>query len=231
MARQLTLSVSLPDRASFDNFYSAGNEELVTALRHVAATVSSAPTVMHVFGSPGCGKTHLMYAGVRLARESGQTVHYLPMREQEVDVSVLEQVDGVGLICIDDIDVIAGRRDAERALFQLYERVQDSAGHLVTTAHQAAHHLGLALSDLVSRLQSGGAYRITPLTDTQKRHALRLRAAGRGMALSDEVADYVLRRYPRDTHALFGLLDRIDEASLTAQRRITIPFLQELDRR
>jgi DnaA family protein len=152
------------------------------------------------------------------------------MREQEVDVSVLDQVDGVGLVCVDDIDVIAGQRDAERALFQLYERVQDSAGHLVTTARQAAHHLDLALPDLVSRLHSGGTYRIAPLTDAQKRNALRLRATGRGMALSEEVADYVLRRYPRDTHALFGLLDRIDEASLTAQRRITIPFLQELDR-
>jgi DnaA family protein len=51
------------------------------------------------------------------------------------------------------------------------------------------------------------------------------------MTLSSEVADYVLRRYPRDTHALFALLDQIDEASLTAQRRITIPFLQELDPR
>ncbi len=230
MARQLTLSVSLPDAASFDNFYSAGNEELVAALRHFAVTVDKAPTVMHVFGSPGCGKTHLMHAAVRLSRESGQTVHHLPMREKGIGVSIMEQVEGVGLVYIDDIDVITGRRDVERALFQLFERAQDSAGRLVTTARQAAHHLGLALPDLVSRLQSGQTYRITPLTDTQKRNALRLRAAGRGMALSDDVADYVLRRYPRDTHALFGLLDRIDKASLTAQRRITIPFLQELER-
>lgn len=230
MARQLTLSVSLPDTASFDNFYSAGNEELLTALRHFVTSFGDAPTVMHVFGGSGCGKTHLMIAGVRVARESGHTVHYLPLREHEGDVSVLERVDGVGLVCVDDIDVIAGRQDAEFRLFKLYERVQDSAGHLVTTAHQSAHHLGLELPDLVSRLQSGGTYRINPLTDAHKRNALRLRAAARGMALSNEVADYVLRRYPRDTHALFGLLDRIDQVSLAAQRRITIPFLQALDR-
>lgn len=229
MSRQLTLSVSLSDTASFDNFYASGNEELLTALRHFAATSASAPTIMYVFGSPGCGKSHLMHAAVRLARDRGQSAHYLPMRERDVDVSVLDQIDGVGLVCIDDIDVVAGRREAERSLFQLYERIQDNAGRLLTTAHQAAHHLGLQLPDLVSRLQSGGAYRIAPLTDAHKRKALRLRAAGRGIALSDEVTDYVLRRYPRDMHALFGLLDRIDEASLSAQRRITIPFLQELD--
>ncbi len=230
MAHQLTLSVSLPDTASFDNFFSIGNEELTTTLRHFTSSLANAPTVMHIFGAPGSGKSHLLYSGVRLARESGHTVHYLPMREPEVDGSVLEQVDGIGLVCVDDIDVIAGQRDAERALFQLYERVHDRTGHLVTTALQAPLHLALTLPDLVSRLQSGGTYRITPLTDAQKRSALRLRAAGRGMAMSDEVVDYVLRRYPRDTHALFALLDRIDEASLTARRRITIPFLQELDR-
>lgn len=203
----------------------------MTALRRFAVTVGDAPTVMHLFGGCGCGKTHLMYSGIRIARECFQAVNYLPMGKQEIGVTALEQVNGVGFVAIDDIDAIAGRGDAERALFQLFERVRDRSGHLVTTAQQAPHHLGLTLPDLVSRLQSGETYRIAPLTDGQKRNALQLRAAGRGMTLSSEVADYVLRRYPRDTHALFALLDRIDEASLTAQRRITIPFLQELDPR
>ncbi len=230
MARQLTLSVSLPDMASFDNFYPSGNEELVTALRHFAATVGTPPTVMHIFGASGCGKTHLMYAGLKLTRGEGQPAHYLPMREPGVDSSAMEQIDGFGLVCVDDIDVLAGQAEAERALFRLYERVQDRFGHLVTTARQAARRLGLGLPDLVSRLHSGGTYHVSPLTDADKRNALRLRAAGRGITLSDDVLDYVLRRYPRDTHALFGLLDRIDQASLTAQRRVTIPFLQQLDR-
>jgi DnaA family protein len=35
-------------------------------------------------------------------------------------------------------------------------------------------------------------------------------------------------RYPRDLGALLDLLDRVDRASLAAQRRVTIPFLRSL---
>jgi len=36
-----------------------------------------------------------------------------------------------------------------------------------------------------------------------------------------------VRRLPREPQVLFGVLDRLDEASLAAQRRLTIPFLRE----
>ena len=54
------------------------------------------------------------------------------------------------------------------------------------------------------------------------------RARARGLDLSDEVGVYLLRRCPRDTHALFALLERLDKASLAAQRRLTIPFVRDL---
>jgi DnaA family protein len=45
--------------------------------------------------------------------------------------------------------------------------------------------------------------------------------------LSEEAAAYLVHRLPRDLHSLFAVLDRLDEASLAAQRRLTIPFLRE----
>jgi chromosomal replication initiation ATPase DnaA len=39
----------------------------------------------------------------------------------------------------------------------------------------------------------------------------------------------ILSRYPRDLPTLFDLLDRIDRASLIQQRRVTVPFLRELE--
>jgi DnaA family protein len=57
---------------------------------------------------------------------------------------------------------------------------------------------------------------------------LRLRASRRGLDLSDEAAVYLLHRVPRDLHSLFGVLDQLDDASLAAQRRLTIPFLREV---
>ena len=42
----------------------------------------------------------------------------------------------------------------------------------------------------------------------------------------DETGRYLLTRFSRDTHSLFRLLDELDQASLSAQRRLTIPFVR-----
>jgi len=46
--------------------------------------------------------------------------------------------------------------------------------------------------------------------------------------LPEETLQWLQRRVPRDMRSLYGLLDRLDEASLAAQRRLTIPFIREV---
>ena len=45
--------------------------------------------------------------------------------------------------------------------------------------------------------------------------------------LPDDVGRFILTRGARSMSALFDLLDRLDQASLQAQRKLTIPFLKE----
>ena len=58
--------------------------------------------------------------------------------------------------------------------------------------------------------------------------AAEARAARRGLELSREAAAYLVHRLPRDMHSLCAVLDRLDEAALVAQRRLTVPFLREV---
>jgi DnaA family protein len=53
-----------------------------------------------------------------------------------------------------------------------------------------------------------------------------MHAEQRGLELSDEVANFLLRRLPRDMHTLCSFLDELDIASLTAQRKLTVPFVR-----
>ncbi len=98
----------------------------------------------------------------------------------------------------------------------------------MVSARCAPAALNLGLPDLVSRLGWGPVFQLQPLDDEGKRAALQLRARQRGMELPDEVAVYLLRRSPRDMDSLFELLQRLDVASLAAQRRLTIPFVRAL---
>ena len=67
---------------------------------------------------------------------------------------------------------------------------------------------------------------IAPVEADQCR-ALQQRATARGLELTHEAALYLLHRLPRDMHTLFSVLDELDQASLVAQRRLTISFLRE----
>jgi len=54
------------------------------------------------------------------------------------------------------------------------------------------------------------------------------RAAARGMKIGDEVVEFLINRTARDFHTLFTLLEKLDEQTLIAQRKITIPFVKKL---
>ena len=76
------------------------------------------------------------------------------------------------------------------------------------------------------RLTLALVFQLQSLSDEDKLRALQLRASRRGLQLSDEVGRFILTRGTRSMSALFELLERLDQASLQAQRKLTIPFLK-----
>ncbi len=233
---QLPLDVGLRDTASFDSFCSGRNRELVDRLKatildpdHCADPGGHQGSQIYLWGEAGCGKTHLLQALCGLASQRGHSAVYLPLDAHQHGVQWLEDVDRLSLVCIDDLQAIAGQRLWETALFTLGDRVRERAGSWVVAGDVSPKGLSLTMPELESRLARGLIYRVLGLNDEDRSQAVRLRAQQRGLELSDEVIRYVLSRYPRDTVALFELLDRLDKASLASGRRVTIPFLRELD--
>jgi len=160
---------------------------------------------------------------------AGATPAYLPLGQaDEVSPEVLAGLEHLALVCIDDIQAIAARPEWEAALFHLYNRIRETATPLIMSGNAAPRAVDLKLADLSSRLSWGLVLQLHALNDEEKIAALTLRAKGRGIELPDDVARFLLRRCPRDMPGLFELLQRLDLASLAAQRRLTIPFVREL---
>lgn len=231
---QLALNLRLRDASSFENYFVARNREAVERLQHGVRSVSSAPQTpaswLVLWGEPGTGKTHLLEAACRAAQEQGHAPLYIPLAgKKEFTTALLEDVEQVPLVCVDNVDAIAGDAAWEAALFALYERLRAQGGMLVLAARSGPAAIGLRLADLATRLSAGLVYQLQPLSDVEKIAALRLRAQRRGLEMTEEVANYLLTRFPRDMHSLFALLDRLDTATLAAQRRLTIPFLRGLE--
>lgn len=222
--RQLPLAVRLTDTALFSTFHAGPNAEAVAHLEEVAAGRAPGP-VAWVWGPPSSGKSHLLQAACAAASRAA----YLPAGElAQAGPGALAGWEDRALVCLDDVDRLAGEPDWERALFGLFNGLAEAGGRLVVSASTSPGGAGFGLPDLASRLAWGAVFRLEPLDDDDRVCALRLRAAHRGLELPEESARYLLRRLPRDMRALCGWLDRLDVASLAAQKRLTVPFVREV---
>jgi DnaA family protein len=217
--KQLALPVRLRAEAVFDSFAGGINAEVVAALR----TPGDDP--VWLWGAHGTGKTHLLQAACAAAANAAA---YFPLdRTHGLPPEALCGFATRGLLCVDDVDAVAGDLAWERALFQLFNDAHEMRTRLVFAAGAPPGALPWALDDWRSRAAACVVYQLRELDDAGRIEALRLRAQQRGLHLPAETADYLLRRMPRDLASLLGLVDDLDEASLAAQRRLTIPFIRD----
>jgi len=106
--------------------------------------------------------------------------------------------------------------------------MRSAGGRFLLTGRVPPKGLDVALPDLASRVAAALVVRLAPLVDSDRAQALQRRARDLGFTVPTDVAAYLLRRFPRDLPSLFGLLDRLDEESLAAQRKVTLPLVRAL---
>ncbi len=226
MNGQLAFPLSGDDKASFDNFWVGHNVELVRAIK--ASVQTCEPNVVYFYGAQSSGKSHLLFAAMRLAKQEIINTSYLSLADAYVSPDMLSAVDVKHLVCIDNVQAWAGDKTKERALFTVFEQIKHAGGQLIVSATQPPDRAGFAIRDLVSRLSSGLIYPLIELTDEQQFDVIRMRAMHRGLSISDDVLRYILNRSTRNTSELLEILDKIDQASLVEKRKVTIPFLQQI---
>ena len=227
MSGQLPLALRWPAHQRFDGFRTDANGGAVELLRAIARGTDESWT--YLAGAQGSGRTHLLVAACAEADVAGRSAQYLPLASLRAPrAAAIRGVGGSDLLAIDDVDAIVGEPEAEHALFDLYNRCRAERASLLFAASAPAAQLGIGLPDLVSRLAMCTQLVLKPLDEAARRTLLRDRARERGIELDDGVLDWLFTRSRRDLATLFDLLDRIDRASLAAQRRVTVPFLRTL---
>jgi DnaA family protein len=219
---QLPLRVRLRDSARFESFVVGANTEACSVLQQAG---TGAPRVIWLWGRAGSGKTHLLQAACAAAGERGEPAAYIDLSTAP-GPAMLEGCESLTTVCLDAIDEVAQGSEWNAGLFRLHTLLQDGPGRLVVASRSPPAGIAFTLPDLRSRLLAASVHQLVELDDAGQCEALRLRAANRGLELSQEAALYLVHRLPRDMHSLFDVLDRLDQASLVAQRRLTIPFLR-----
>ncbi len=229
MTLQLPLAVGLLEDANLENFNKQGNEFIVTLIEKMIEKNSTHESLIYLIGCEGMGKSHLLQAAVKAACKENLQAVYLPMKELiNYSVDIFDELENSFLICIDDLHLIAGDIKWEKALFEFYNRCYDSGATLFVSATMPYNNLNFCLPDLQSRFACGLSHQIKELSDESKINILEQKAVNRGLVMSLDAINFLLKNYSRSICKLVEVLDLLDEASLSAKQKITLPFVKKV---
>lgn len=226
IAGQMPLPMGLRDSSVFASFFAGRNLAVVDTL--LTLLTRSQPVCVWLHGPRASGKTHLLQASCVRIGEAGGASAYVPMR---IFAQHPESISGYGelaMVALDDIEAVAGHAAWERELFRLHQQLEERGGRLLVASQSVPGALDFKLRDLASRLNGGLVLTLQALDEQEQQRALQLRAELRGFELPEDTIQFLQRRLPRDMESLCAFLDQLDQASLAAQRKLTVPFVREV---
>jgi DnaA family protein len=225
--QQLPLQFEFRANQTFADYFSGNNGEALTHLQNCIA--GNGEQQIFIWGEKGLGKSHLLQACCHQAQSQGNSSFYFSLIKNNLpDPSLLIELDNFDVVCFDNMDVIAGNRDWEIAFFNFFNQHRDRENLLILSAERAPNDLGIELADLRTRLNWGLTLRLYPLADDSRVPALIFKADLMGFEIAPQVGRFLLAHYDKDLNSLWSLLAKLDEASLAAKRKLTIPFLKKI---
>lgn len=218
--QQLILDIGLGTSPSLANFFGGPN---AAALQHVQQAVidPGRPLQTYLWGGPATGKTHMLRAVREAYRVQAARVGWM-------DPSVYEPPefdDTWAAVLMDDVHLYNPAQ--QHMSFKWFVNAQTCSCWVLGAGDVPPADLMLR-EDLRTRLGGGNVFALQLLSEAELRTVLGQEALARGVSLSAEVVDYLLRRFSRDLGSLMQLLEHLDRYALQTQRAITIPLVKSM---
>ncbi|NCA68741.1 MAG: DnaA regulatory inactivator Hda [Sphingobacteriia bacterium] len=223
---QLLLPIELVREPTLATYRPGPNAEACAAVAALAQ--GTGESFLYLFGAATTGKTHLLHAACHAVIARGRRAQLLPLAQAGLTPAILDALEQRDLLAIDDLHCIAGNRDWELGLFNLFNRARARDCALLIAANAGPDELGIELADLRSRLHWGPRYCLLPLGDADCEALLTEVAAGLGMRLGPETARYIMNHHARDPASLVTLIQAVDRLSLREQRPPSIPLVRRI---
>lgn len=218
----------------------AANRLAVTAARTVAESPGTAYNPLFVYSPTGLGKTHLLMAIGRLAKELAPQfrVEYLTIDEfvearhaavaagqSEALRSRYAQVD---VLLVDDVQFLTHRREMQAELLRITQELQSAGKQIVLTSDSPPSEIEDLDERLLSRFDAGLLVDIAP-PDAETRLAILLRRAEeRGAEFGEGVLQALAEFEVPNVRELLGLLNKLVAYQAVSESPITPDGASEL---
>lgn len=207
---------------TFDSFVvGPANRLACAAAKRAAAAPGTSYNPLFIYSASGLGKTHILEAIAHhaLARQPDLRILYQPVEQYLDDLeaaiaagdreALRERYEELDLLLMDDVQFLAGRREAQEMLLRSFDAIGGAGGQIVLASDRPPGEIDDLDDRLLSRFSGGLIVDIaTPEYETRVA-IVRRKAEERGVKLAAGVAETIARASFGNVRELQGALNRI----------------------
>ena len=220
--KKASTSIDFNPQFSFDNFIVGSSNRLAHG---AALAVTNHPGEVYnplfIYGPPGVGKTHLLYAIANGLRQRNPDANIVYIKGDQFTNELITAIQTgkniefrskyreADLFLVDDIQFIAGKEAVQEEFFHTFNKLYEEHKQIVLTSDRTPNDM-LTLEDrLKSRFLGGLTADIQPPDYETRMAIIRKRAKSMDLDLDDEVCNCIAINITNNIRQLEGTVKKI----------------------
>ena len=215
-------SMEFNPQFTFDNFVvGPSNRFAHSAAIAVSKTPGQVYNPLFIYGPPGVGKTHLLYAIANGIRKDNPNANIVYIKGDQFTNELIAAIQNgkniefrskyreADLFLIDDVQFIAGKEATQEEFFHTFNKLYEEHKQIVMTSDRKPSDM-LTLEDrLKTRFEWGLMADVQPPDYETRMAILRNKAKSLGLNLSDDVCNYIAINVTNNVRQIEGTVKKI----------------------
>ena len=219
---KMTTSMDFNPQFTFDNFVVGPSNRMAhSAAIAVSNTPGQVYNPLFIYGPPGVGKTHLLYAIANGIRKGNPDANIVYIKGDQFTNELVDAIRNgkniefrskyreADLFLIDDVQFIAGKESTQEEFFHTFNKLYEEHKQIVMTSDRKPSDMATLEDRLRTRFEWGLLADIQPPDYETRMAILRNKAKSLGLNLSDDVCNYIAINVTNNVRQIEGTVKKI----------------------
>jgi len=215
-------SMDFNPQFTFDNFVvGPSNRFAHSAAIAVSKTPGQVYNPLFIYGPPGVGKTHLLYAIANGIRKENPNANIVYIKGDQFTNELIDAIKNgkniefrskyreADLFLVDDIQFIAGKESTQEEFFHTFNKLYEEHKQIVLTSDRKPDDMLTLEERLRSRFLWGLIADINPPDYETRMAIIQNKAKQLGLALNDDVCNYIAINITSNVRQIEGTVKKI----------------------
>ena len=215
-------SMDFNPQFSFSNFIVGPSNRMAhSASIAVSQTPGQVYNPLFLYGPPGVGKTHLLYAIANDIRKENPNANVVYIKGDQFTNELIEAIKAgkniqfrskyreADLFLIDDIQFIAGKDSTQEEFFHTFNKLFEEHKQIVMTSDRKPSDMPTLEDRLRTRFEWGLIMDIQPPDYETRMAIIKTKALDLGLELSDEVCNFIAVNVTSNVRQIEGTVKKI----------------------